>query len=415
MESYNSFKVAQKQVVDAAKILNLDDATMQLLLWPQREYTFTYPVRLDSGEMKIFHAYRIQYNYARGPAKGGIRFHPHETVDTVRALASWMTWKTAVLDLPLGGSKGGVVCDPKRMSERELEGLARGYIRGVAELLGVDKDIPAPDVYTNPQTMAWMMDEFETITHRHQSGVMTDKPLQVGGTEGRRDAVARGGVITVREACKILNVDPHGKFAIQGFGNVGQRAALLHRELHGGGKLIAVSDSRGAIYNDDGFDPQELVMHKLKSGSVKGFPESQEIHQDELLELDVNVLYPSALENAITKDNAPKIKARIVCELANGPTTPEADIILFNNDVHVIPDILASAGGVTVSYFEMVQDAYRFFWDEDVVHQRLDKKMTKSYHTVQEAIHENNVHPRLAAMVVSVARVAEACKLRGWV
>ncbi len=415
MESYNSFKVAQKQVVDAAKILNLDNATMELLLWPQREYTFTYPVRMDSGEMKIFHAHRIQYNYARGPAKGGIRFHPDETVDTVRALASWMTWKTAVLDLPLGGSKGGVVCDPKNMSERELENLARGYIRGVSELIGVDKDIPAPDVYTNPQTMAWMMDEYEAITHRHQPGVMTDKPLQVGGTEGRRDAVARGGVITVREACRILDVDPHGKFAIQGFGNVGQRAALLHHELLGGGKLIAVSDSKGTIYSDDGMDPRELVMHKLKSGSVQGFPDAEEIRHDALLELDVNVLYPSALENAITKYNAQKVKARIVCELANGPTTPEADIVLYNNGVHVIPDILASAGGVTVSYFEMVQDAYRFFWDEEVVHERLDTKMTKAYHTVQEAIGEKKVHPRLAAMVVGVARVAEACKLRGWV
>ncbi len=415
MESYNSFKVAQKQVVDAAKILNLDNATMELLLWPQREYTFTYPVRMDSGEMKIFHAHRIQYNYARGPAKGGIRFHPDETVDTVRALASWMTWKTAVLDLPLGGSKGGVVCDPKNMSERELENLVRGYIRGVSELIGVDKDIPAPDVYTNPQTMAWMMDEYEAITHRHQPGVMTDKPLQVGGTEGRRDAVARGGVITVREACRILDVDPHGKFAIQGFGNVGQRAALLNHELLGGGKLIAVSDSKGTIYSDDGMDPRELVMHKLKSGSVQGFPDAEEIRHDALLELDVNVLYPSALENAITKYNAQKVKARIVCELANGPTTPEADIVLYNNGVHVIPDILASAGGVTVSYFEMVQDAYRFFWDEEVVHERLDTKMTKAYHTVQEAIGEKKVHPRLAAMVVGVARVAEACKLRGWV
>lgn len=415
MESYNSFTVAQKQVGDAAKILNLDDATTELLLWPQREYTFTYPVRMDTGEMKIFHAHRIQYNFARGPAKGGIRFHPDETVDTVRALASWMTWKTAVLDLPLGGGKGGVVCNPKNMSENELEKLARGYIRGVAELLGADKDIPAPDVYTNPQTMAWMMDEYETITHRHQPGVMTDKPLQVGGTEGRRDAVARGGVITVREACRMLGIDPFGKFAIQGFGNVGQRAALLHRELLGGGKLVAVSDSRGTIYNADGMDPRELVMHKLKSGSVKGFPGTEEIPHEHLLELDVNVLYPSALENAITKENATNVKAKIVCELANGPTTPEADSILYKNGVHVIPDILASAGGVTVSYFEMVQDGYRYFWDEDIVHERLDKKMTKAYHTVQEAIQEKKVHPRLAAMVVGVARVAEACKLRGWV
>lgn len=415
MESYNSFHVAQKQVLEAAKLLNLDNATIELLSWPQREFKFTLPVRMDSGTVKIFHAYRIQYNYARGPAKGGIRFHPDETVDTIRALASWMTWKTAVVDLPLGGGKGGVVCDPKTMSQRELENLSRAYVRAVAEYIGIDKDVPAPDVYTNPQTMAWMMDEYETITHRHQPGVLTDKPMQVGGTQGRRDATARGGVITVREACKILNVDPSGGYAIQGFGNAGQRAALLHQELLGGGRLVAVSDSRGAIFNPHGFNPKELVTYKLTTGSVLGFPTATVISQESLLELDVEVLYPAALENAISEVNAEKIKAKIVCELANGPTTPEADLILYKKGIHVIPDILASAGGVTVSYFEMVQDSYSFFWDEDLVHQRLDQKLMKAYHSVREAIKEKNVHPRLAAMVVGVARIAEACKLRGWV
>ena len=326
-----------------------------------------------------------------------------------------MTWKTAVVDLPLGGGKGGVCCDPKSMSQRELENLSREYIRAVAPYIGIDKDIPAPDVYTNPQTMAWMMDEYETIVNNHQPGVLTDKPTQVGGTEGRRDATARGGVITVREACNILNVDPTGKFAIQGFGNAGQRAALLHHELLGGGKLIAVSDSRGAIFNADGFDSKELVTHKLKTGTVLGFPGAKQIPHEELLELKVEVLYPAALENAISETNAQNIKAKIVCELANGPTTPEADLILSKKSVHVIPDILASAGGVTVSYFEMVQDKYSFFWDENTVHERLDKKLTSAYHRVQEAVKEKEVHPRLAAMVVGVARVAEACKLRGWV
>jgi glutamate dehydrogenase (NAD(P)+) len=415
MESYNSFKVAQQQILEAAKILNLDEATIELLSWPQKEIKFTFPVKLDNGKVKIFHAYRIQYNTARGPAKGGIRFHPDETVDTIRALAGWMTWKTAVVDLPLGGGKGGVVCNPKSMSERELENLSRGYIRAIAQFIGVDTDIPAPDVYTNPQTMAWMMDEYETIFHVHQPGVFTDKPQQIGGTEGRRDATARGGVITVREACKILNVDPTGKFAIQGFGNAGQRAALLHHELLGGGKLIAVSDSRGAIYNPDGFDSTELVQYKLKTGSIVNFHGSKPIPHESLLELDVNILYPAALENAISGSNADKIKAKIVCELANGPTTPEADLILSKKGIHVIPDILASAGGVTVSYFEMVQDKYSYFWDEDVVHKRLDQKLTKAYHRVHEALKEKNIHPRLAAMVVGVARVAEACKLRGWV
>jgi len=415
MESYNSFKVAQQQILEAAKILNLDEATVQLLIEPQKELNFSLHVKMDNGKVKIFKGYRIQYNYARGPAKGGIRFHPDETVDTIRALACWMTWKTAVVDLPLGGGKGGVCCDPKSMSTRELENLSREYIRAVAPYIGIDKDIPAPDVYTNPQTMAWMMDEYETIVNNHQPGVLTDKPTQVGGTEGRRDATARGGVITVREACNILNVDPTGKFAIQGFGNAGQRAALLHHELLGGGKLIAVSDSRGAIFNAGGFDSKELVIHKLKTGTVLGFPGSKQIPHEELLELKVDILYPAALENAISEINAKNVKAKIVCELANGPTTPEADLILSKKGVHVIPDILASAGGVTVSYFEMVQDKYSFFWDENTVNERLDKKLTNAYHRVHEAVKEKNVHPRLAAMVVGVARVAEACKLRGWV
>jgi glutamate dehydrogenase (NAD(P)+) len=415
MKSYNSFTVAQEQVVEAAKLLHLDDATIDLLSWPQREFAFTLPVRMDNGTMKIFHAYRIQYNSARGPAKGGIRFHPDETVDTIRALAGWMTWKTAVVDLPLGGAKGGIICDPKSMSERELELLSRAYVRAVADTIGIDRDIPAPDVYTNPQTMVWMMDEYETIVRRHQPGVLTDKPLQVGGTEGRRDATARGGVITVREACALLGVNPAGRYAIQGFGNAGQRAALLHQELLGGGTLIAVCDSRGGLYNPRGMNPQDLVTHKLKTGSVVGFPGAEDIPRDSVLELEVEVLYPAALENSINEQNADHIKARIICELANGPTTPEADLILHGNGAHVIPDILASAGGVTVSYFEMVQDSYSYFWEESAVHEGLDKKLTKAYHAVLGAVKDKKVHPRLGAMVVGVARVAEACKLRGWV
>ncbi len=415
MESYNSFRVAQQQILEAARLLNLDEATIQLLIWPQKEHSFTLHVKMDTGKVKIFHGYRVQYNYARGPAKGGIRFHPEETVDTIRALGCWMTWKTAVVDLPLGGAKGGVRCDPKSMSTRELEMLSREYIRAIAPLIGIDKDIPAPDVYTNPQTMAWMMDEYETIVNHHHPGVLTDKPTQIGGTEGRRDATARGGVISVREACKELGIDPTGKYAIQGFGNAGQRAALLHQELLGGGKLIAVSDSRGAIYNAEGFDTKELVTHKLKNSTVLGFPGAKQIPHEDLLELGVEVLYPAALENAISLSNAENIKAKIVCELANGPTTPEADLILSKNGVHVIPDILASAGGVTVSYFEMVQDKYSFFWDEEVIHKTLDQKITKAYKRVYEAVNEKKIHPRLGAMVVGVARVAEACKLRGWV
>ncbi len=415
MRSYNSFEVEQQQVLEAARILKLDAPTTELLLWPQREYKFTMPVKMDDGYSRVFHGYRIQHNAARGPAKGGIRFHPDETADTIRALAGWMTWKTAVVDLPLGGGKGGVVCDPRTFSERELETIARAYVRAVVDLIGSERDVPAPDVYTNPQTMAWMMDEYETMVRHHDPGVMTDKPTQIGGTEGRRDATARGGVITVREACKVLGINPHGTYAIQGFGNAGQRAALLHQELLEGGALIAVCDSRGGVYRGNGLNPVDLVTHKLKTGSVSGFPGAEPMDRDAVLELGVDILYPSALENSINEANVDRIKAKIVCELANGPTTPEADLVLHAKGIHVIPDILASAGGVTVSYFEMVQDKYMYFWDEPLVHKRLDAKLTAAYHTVRKAIEEKRVHPRLGAMVVAVARVAEACKLRGWV
>ncbi len=415
MDSYNSFHVLQQQIREAAALLNLDSATVEFLSWPQREYHFTLPVRMDDGSVQIFHGYRIQHSFARGPAKGGIRFHPDETADTIRALAGWMTWKTAVVDLPLGGGKGGVVCDPRRMSERELEAVSRAYVRAGARVIGLEQDVPAPDVYTNPQTMAWMMDEYETIHGRHQPGAFTDKPLQVGGTEGRRDATGRGGVIAVREACKVYGVDPTGTFAIQGFGNAGQRVALLHPEVLGGGRLIAVCDSRGGIFNPHGLDPKALVTHKLRTGTVVGFPDASPIPRDQVLETDVDILYPAALENAINAGNVDRIKARIVCELANGPTTPEADLILHEKGIHVIPDIVASAGGVTVSYFEMVQDSSRFFWTEEMVHRRLDERIATAYHSMEKAVREKRVHPRLGAMVVGVARVAQACKLRGWV
>jgi glutamate dehydrogenase (NAD(P)+) len=415
MQSYNSFEVLQTQITAAAKMLDLDKATVDLLLWPQREYKFTLPVKMDNGEVNIFHGYRIQHNYARGPAKGGIRFHPDETADTIRALAGWMTWKTAVADLPLGGGKGGVVCDPRKMSQRELEATSRAYVRALSPLIGIDKDIAAPDVYTNPQTMAWMMDEYETITHHHEQGVMTNKPGPLGGSEGRRDATARGGVIVVREACKAFGVNPTGTFAIQGFGSSGQRASIIHQELLGGGKLVAACDSSGGVYNANGLSPRELVSHKLRTGSVVGFPESEPIESDAVLELDVDVLYPAALENAINVGNAQRVKARIICELANGPTTPQADMILYENGIHVIPDILANAGGVTVSYFEMAQNKYSYYWKEDLVNNRLDAVMTKAYQAIHSAAQVRKVSPRLGAMLVAVSRVAEACKLRGWV
>ncbi len=414
-EELNPFKIAQKQFDEAAEMLGLDNAMRELLRWPRREYKFTIPVRMDDGSTKVFHGYRVQYNDARGPNKGGLRWHPEETIDTVRALAAWMTWKTAVVDIPLGGGKGGVTCDPKKLSDGEKERLARGWVRMIARELGEHRDVPAPDVYTTPQIMAWMMDEFEAIVGRSHPAVITGKPLPLGGSQGRNDATARGGVYTVREACKVLNVDPHGTYAVQGFGNAGQYAALLHNEVLGGGRLVAVSDTSGGIHVQDGMDPQDIVDHKLKTGKVTGFPGSKSISNEELLELDVNVLYPSALENVIHSRNADNIKARICCELANGPTTPEADDILYRNGVHVIPDFLANAGGVTVSYFEQVQGTYNYYWTLEKIHRDLDDKMTAAYHSVLEMQRDMKVQPRMAAYLVSVARVAEAVKLRGWV
>lgn len=415
MAEMNPFAIAQRQLDTAAERLGLDQATHELLRWPQRELVVTIPVQMDDGKIRIFHGYRVQYNFARGPAKGGLRWHPEETIDTVRALSAWMTWKTAVVDIPLGGGKGGITCNPKEMSETEKQRLARGYIRAVASMLSVSKDVPAPDVYTTPQIMAWMMDEYETIVGEHHPGVITGKPLPLGGSEGRGDATARGGIYVTREAAKKLNIDLHGKtMAIQGFGNAGQYAALLGSETLGM-KLVAASDSKGGIYNGKGLDPQKVVDYKLRSGSLQGFPGADSITNEELLELEVTVLFPSALENVITAANANRIKCKISCELANGPTTPEADDILHQNNVFVLPDFLANAGGVTVSYFEQVQNTYNFYWPLEEIHQRLDEKMTRAFHGVYQMYLKEKVNMRQAAYLVSVARVAEACKLRGWV
>ncbi len=416
MSGMNPFAIAQQQLDEAADRLGLDAATHELLRWPMREYHFTLPVKMDNGATRIFKGYRVQYNNARGPTKGGIRWHPEETIDTVRALAAWMTWKTSVVDIPLGGGKGGIVCNPKEMSSAEKERLARAYIRAVGRELGVHRDVPAPDVYTTPQIMAWMMDEYETLMGYSHPGVITGKPLSVGGSEGRGDATARGGVYIVREAAKSLKIDlANASYAIQGFGNAGQFAATLHPEILGGGRLIAASDSRGGVINKDGMDPQALVRHKLETGAVAGFPGTKPISNEEILELQCDVLYPSALEGAITAKNAPNIKARLICELANGPTTPEADKILFEKGVFVLPDFLANAGGVTVSYFEQVQNTYNYYWPLDDIHEQLDRKMTSAYHSVYEMSKKARVHNRLAAYMVSVSRVAEACKIRGWV
>ena len=413
-KQFNPFEIAQRQLDEAAALLRLDPAVHELLRWPLRELHVTLPVKMDDGTVHIFHGFRIQYNDARGPTKGGIRYHVAETVDTVRALAAWMTWKCAVVDIPLGGAKGGIICNPKELTSGELERLSRAYIRQVGRSLGMDKDIPAPDVYTTPQIMAWMADEFAFLQGHNEFGVITGKPLALGGSAGRNDATARGGIYCLREASQVLGLDLKGvPTAIQGYGNAGSLAHKLGSELLGL-KVVAVSDSTGGIYNPDGLDYSQVANHKAKTRSVVGFPGAQSISNEELLELDVTILIPAALENVITQANAGGIKAKIIAELANGPTTPEADHILYKNGVYVIPDFLCNAGGVTVSYFEMVQNAYGYYWEESVVYERLDKKMTAAFRAVHKTAQGHKVHNRLAAYLVAVSRVAEAVRLRGW-
>jgi glutamate dehydrogenase (NAD(P)+) len=414
-EKANPFSIAQRQLDEAAALLALQPALHALLREPVRELTVNFPVKMDDGSVKIFKGYRVQYNDARGPTKGGLRFHPDETIDTVRALAAWMTWKCAVLDLPLGGAKGGVTCNPKSLSPFELERVARGYIRAVYRMLGEETDIPAPDVYTTPQVMAWMMDEYSVLRGHNVPGVITGKPLPLGGSAGREDATARGGVCCVREAANILGLNLKGATAaVQGFGNAGRFAHRLGAELLGL-KVVAVSDSKGGIYNEDGLDVEAVQDHKRKTGSVVNFPEADNISSDAPLFLDVEVLFPAALENVISARNAENVKANIVAELANGPTTPEADHILYEKGIYVIPDFLCNAGGVTVSYFELVQNAYNYYWPLEMVYERLDNRMTAAFHTVHNMAVQRNVHNRLAAYLVAVAKVAEAVSLRGWV
>ncbi|MBI2346398.1 MAG: Glu/Leu/Phe/Val dehydrogenase [Deltaproteobacteria bacterium] len=399
-ENLNPFAMAQAQLDEAAAILGLDKATHAMLREPMREIRVHFPVKMDNGSVRVFQGFRVQYNDARGPTKGGIRFHPEETIDTVRALAAWMTWKTAVVNIPLGGGKGGVICNPKELSTSEIE----------------EQDVPAPDVYMTPQIMAWMMDEYSTMMGHNEPGVITGKPVPLGGSLGRADATARGGVITIREAAKVLNFNaPEATYAIQGFGNAGQHAARLMRELLGARRLLAVSDSRGGIYNADGLDWQAVLAHKEETGSVVSCPGAQAITNEALLELPVQILIPSALENVITGANAPRVQAKVIAELANGPSTPEADVTLRKKGVFTIPDFLCNAGGVTVSYFEMVQNQTNDYWEESDVVARLDRKMTQSFHDVYRVREAQKTSMSTAAYLVAVQRVAEAMKLRGWV
>ncbi len=423
----NPFLIAQQQLDEAVKILELDDATHEMLRWPMREMQFTIPVKMDDGKVKVFHGYRVQYNDARGPAKGGLRFHPLETMDTVRALAAWMTWKTAVVDIPLGGGKGGVTCAPKELSQTERERLSRGFVRRVAQFIGPEIDVPAPDVYTDPQVMAWMLDEYETIHGRHLPGVITGKPLMLGGSAGRAEATGIGVVVTIREALRALKIDStQTTAAVQGFGNVGQ-AAAKHYVNNLGGKLLCVScwdhDEKSSFtyFKQDGIDPIFLRSITDSLGTISKAKATQAGYEvrdgDAWRSAPVDILIPAALENMITGQTVDEIspQVKILAEAANGPTTPEADTALHERGVYVIPDFLCNAGGVTVSYFEQVQNAYNYYWTEAEVSHRLDQKMTSAFHSVHDMGQRMNVHNRLAAYLVSVDRVAQAMKLRGWV
>ena len=412
-ESINPFEVAVKQLDEAAKLAKLDKGMRDILASPSRVLTVAVPARMDDGEIKVYTGYRSQHNSARGPYKGGIRYHPQVTVDEVKALSMWMTWKCAIANIPYGGGKGGIICNPKELSENELERITRRYAYAIADIIGPLTDIPAPDVYTGGKEMAWIMDTYSALKGNYlQPDVITGKPLAIGGSLGRNEATGRGVSITVREAAKKLDINLKGApVAIQGFGNAGQFAANLLAEM--GMKIIAVSDSKGAIHNPDGLNADALRNHKLKNGTVTGFQSARTIADSEILELECTVLVPAALENQITRSNAGNVKAKIVAEAANGPTTPDADDILFGNNILVIPDILANGGGVTVSYFEWLQNLRREYWSEAEVNSRLDSNIWSAFNDVYRNHEEFNVNMRKASTLLAINRVVEAMKIRG--
>ncbi len=405
-------EVSLLQLEIAAEMLRLDEGLKMKLERPKRVLIVNFPVKMDNGDLQNFTGYRIQHSITRGPAKGGIRYHPSVDLDEVIALAAWMTWKSAVVNIPYGGAKGGVKCNPKEMSKGELERMTRRYTYEIAPLIGPEKDIPAPDVYTNAETMAWIMDTYSMLHGYCIPGVVTGKPIEVGGSLGRREATAQGCVYTIQEAAKHLGLDLEKcTVAVQGFGNAGYNAAQIIHRL--GAKVIAVSDSKGAIYNAEGLIPARVLKHKEESGSVAGYKDADEITNEELLEMECDVLIPAALENQITKENAHKVRAKIVAEAANGPTTPSADDILYENGVFTIPDILCNAGGVTVSYFEWVQNIQALFWTLDEVNDQLGRIMRRSFWDVVSITKKKKVHMRTAAWMLGVGRVAEATRLRG--
>jgi glutamate dehydrogenase (NAD(P)+) len=410
--SINPWHVAQQQFDIAADKLNLEPGLRQVLREPRRELTVHFPVKMDDGSVQVFAGYRVQHNLGRGPAKGGIRYHQDVTLDEVKALAMWMTWKCAVVGIPFGGGKGGVIVDPKKLSGRELENLTRRFTTEISVLIGPERDIPAPDVNTNAQTMAWMMDTYSMHIGYTVPGVVTGKPISLGGSEGRNEATARGTVYCIVEAARHLHLHlDDATVVVQGFGNAGSIAAQLMAEE--GSKILAVSDSTGGIHNPDGLDIARLVAWKAEHGTVVGLPGSREVSNAEILEIECDILIPAALENQISAANAERIKAKIIAEAANGPTTPEADDILFRRGIFMIPDILCNAGGVTVSYFEWVQDLNRDHWSLEIVNGKLHEIMTRAFAETLAIAQREQVNMRLAAYLLAVDRVSEATSMRG--
>lgn len=408
----STFENVMKQFDQAASLLHLDQGLLEFLKYPRRSTIVKLPVKMDDGSFQMFTGYRVQHSVVRGPAKGGVRFHPDVTLDEIQALASWMTWKCAVVEVPFGGGKGGIECDPSTMSQGELERLTRRYTASLMDLFGPEKDIPAPDVNTNEQTMAWMMDTYSMNHQYTETAMVTGKPVILGGSKGRREATGRGVVITIREAMKHLGISPDSATAaVQGFGNVGSVTAQFLHEM--GVKVTHVSDVFGGLHNAKGIPIPDLIEYVAKNRTITDFPEAEPFDKNELLYADVDVLVPAALENQILANNAPRVRARIVAEGANGPVVPEADPILADNGTVVIPDILCNAGGVTVSYFEWVQDRIGYFWPEKEVNKRLERFMNRAFHGVLEVSIESKVSPRIAAFMVAIQRVVDVLKLRG--
>jgi glutamate dehydrogenase (NAD(P)+) len=411
-EDLNPHRIAQIQFDIAAEYLKLDQGLRQILRTPKRVLEVSIPTKMDNGQVKVFTGYRVQHNVARGPAKGGIRYHPNVTLDEVKALATWMTWKCAAVNIPYGGGKGGVICDPKRMSKAELERMTRRYTSEILPIIGPEQDIPAPDVYTDAQTMAWIMDTYSMTKGYSTLGVVTGKPVSIGGSEGRKEATARGVLVVVEEACKVKKISLRGaSVAIQGFGNAGSMVAKLFADKKA--RIVAISDSRGGVFNSRGIDPLKAMRYKERSGTVVGMPGTSRISNDDLLTMKCDILVPAALENSITLNNVDQIKAKIVAEAANGPTTPHADEALARKGVLLLPDILANAGGVTASYFEWVQDLQSFFWPLAEVNLKLESILRRAFVEVYESMRKHRTHMRTGAYVLAVGRVADATLVRG--